>query len=147
MNKLILVSQFFYSVWLSRSDLVDSGKNKSNSFNEILTDQDLYSILKKRSAANLTSCIYSFENQLHVSEKYTSLQIVKTSYVKNKPKQWTRGTIFFSILFNKFIHLSSMITNEAKQKCSNITCNANSPVWPATLGVQWSKPVLQIKLM
>lgn len=74
-------------MWLSRSDLVDSGKNKSNSFNEILTDQDLYSILKKRSAANLTSCIYSFENQLHVSEKYTSLQIVKTSYVKNKPKQ------------------------------------------------------------
>lgn len=47
LNKLILVSQFFYSVWLSRSDLVDSGKNKSNSFNEILTDQDLYSILKK----------------------------------------------------------------------------------------------------
>lgn len=139
MNKL-LVSQFFYSVWLSsRSDLVTVVK-----INLILLMRfwqiKTYSILRKG-----VPLIW-----LHAYirlKKYTSLQIVQTSYVKNKPKQWTQGTIFFSILFNKFIHLSSMITNEAKQKCSNITCNANSPVWPATLGVQWSKPVLQIKLM
>lgn len=129
LNKLILVSQFFYSVWLSRSDLVDSGKNKSNSFNEILTDQDLYSILKKRSAANLTSCIYSFENQLHVSEKYIHLcKSYKPVMLKINRSNELKELFFFSILFNKFIHLSSMITNEAKQKCSNITCNANSPV-------------------
>lgn len=134
-------------MWLSRSDLVDSGKNKSNSLNEILTDQDLYSILKKGVPLILLHAYirlktnFMWVKNIHLCKSY------KPVMLKINRSNELKELFFFSILFNKFIHLSSMITNEAKQKCSNITCNANSPVWPATLGVQWSKPVLQIKLM
>lgn len=146
MNKLILVSQFFNSVWLSRSDLVTLVKINLillMRFWQIKTNSILKTgvpLISLHAYIRLKTNFMWVKN-IHLCKSY------KPVMLKINRSNELKELFFFSILFNKFIHLSSMITNEAKQKCSNITCNANSPVWPATLGVQWSKPVLQIKLM